>query len=199
MAVSVVLVAVVVAVAAVASGRDDATNRKQANCGKKALYGKRLVLWVVGKQIPCAEATRVAAGPCTDNGKWSCVSLRPPEPLLVWRHHGTVIEARRYSCSSATVTSTMWAAARPGESGPPTRHQMLADDLLRCGQLSGRTYRQVVALLGRPSEGSKEDTGRYADWVIGSDRDSMFQVDSEYLNVTFDTADRVRSAQLIQG
>jgi hypothetical protein len=110
-----------------------------------------------------------------------------------------VIEARRYNCSSATVTSAMWAAARPGERGPPTRHQMLADDLLRCGQLKGKTYRQVIALLGRPSESPKDRTGRYADWPIGLERDSIFQVDSEYLSLTFDTADRLRSARLVQG
>jgi hypothetical protein len=76
---------------------------------------------------------------------------------------------------------------------------MLADDLVRCKQLQGKSYRQVIALLGRPSESSRQAKTHDADWILGAERDSLFQVDSEYLSLRFDAADRLRSARLTQG
>jgi hypothetical protein len=202
-----VLVAVVVGCAALASGKDDATRGKQTACGTKVLYGKTLTLWVVGKPISCDEAAKLAAGPCQDGKVWSCTSQWPPAPLQVWfksaerfaKHTSTVIEARRYPCSQARVTAAMWNREGMNEPEAPTHHQMLADDLVRCGQLKGKTYRQVIALLGRPAESSKQANGRYADWMLGPERDSLFQVDSEYLTLRFDAAGRCRSARLTQG
>jgi hypothetical protein len=204
---SAVFVAIVVGSVALASGKDDAASGQRTACGTKVLYGKTLTLWVVGKPITCDEVARLVAGPCQEGKEWSCVSQWPPAPLQVWfksaerfaKHSSTVIEARRYPCSQARVTAAMWHRKGSEEPEAPTYHQMLADDLVRCGQLKGKTYRQVTALLGRPVESSKQANGRYADWALGPERDSLFQVDSEYLTLRFDTAGRCRSARLTQG
>jgi hypothetical protein len=207
MAAVVVLVAVIVASVAMASGKDEPTSRKQTACGTKVIYGRTLTLWVVGRQISCAEVAKVVADPCADGKKWSCASRWPPAPVLVWiksaerfaRQSSTTIEARRYPCSEARVTAAMWRGPQPEASAALSYHQLLADDLVRCGQLKGKSYRQVIALLGRPLEGRRQPGAHYADWMLGAERDSMFQVDSEYLTLRFDAADRLRSARLTQG
>lgn len=207
MAVVAVLIVVAMASVALAGVKHRATSQKQTACGTKAVYGRPLTLWVVGEQIPCDEVANIVAGPCADGEKWSCSSRWPPAPLLVWvksselfsRHSSTTIEARRYPCSEARVTAAMWRRSRHDGPGALTFHQMLADDLVRCDQLQGKTYREARALLGRPSESGKQDGARYADWILGTERDSLFQVDSEYLSLRFNAAGRLRSARLTQG
>jgi hypothetical protein len=76
---------------------------------------------------------------------------------------------------------------------------VLADDLIRCGQLRGKTYKVLTALLGRPDEQSKQNGARSADRQIGLERDSFFQVDSEYLSLRFGRDGVLRSAHMTQG
>jgi len=128
--------------------------------------------------------------------------------VLVWfrererfnEQWSTAIEARRYPCRQARVTADAWEAATRSRSNAfPTRMQVLADDLVRCKQLRGKTYRQVRALLGRPEESEITKGKRYADWQIGPERDSFFQVDSEYLAISFGTDGVLDSITFQQG
>jgi hypothetical protein len=65
--------------------------------------------------------------------------------------------------------------------GFPSRRQVLADDLIRCHQLRAMKRADVLALLGEPDDQSADDV----DWLIGDERDSFFQVDSEFLAISF--------------
>jgi hypothetical protein len=53
----------------------------------------------------------------------------------------------------------------------------------------------VQALLGAPDTRAR----RYLDWSLGAERDSMFQVDSEFLTIAFDRKGIVRSVTIEQG
>jgi hypothetical protein len=95
-------------------------------CGTKELYDKTLEIRVTGKMRNCERVKQIVRGRCRDEKRWSCFSLRTPYPPLLWyrsrerfdRHRSTVIEARRYPCSEAALTSEQWTA----ESWPcPTR------------------------------------------------------------------------------
>jgi hypothetical protein len=193
-----------VLLAAAAGCGDDASSEARRDCGTKELHGRELRLHVVGKRIPCSEVREIVRGECRDGKVWSCFSFRPPDPILVWfpererfkGHYSTAIEARRYPCSEARVTRRAWAAAQR-KGGFPSRLQVLADDLMRCRQLKGMTYHQVRALLGRT--GHYKDHGRwYLDFMIGDERDSFFQVDSESFVVEFGRDKRFRRAYMVQ-
>jgi hypothetical protein len=94
------------------------------------------------------------------------------------------------------VTRADWKRAR-GRRGDrfPAEQQLLADDLIRCKQLKGKRSAAVRALLGAPDTRQR----RYMDWSLGSERGSMFQIDSEYLTVMFDRRGVVRSVTIDQG
>ena len=190
-----------------ASAASDA-EAKPARCGTKQLYGKTLRIVVVGDPLPCAKVRRIIRGRCRSGRRWSCFSFRTPDPLLVWFRSrerfrpkwSTTIEARRYPCREARVTARAWRAARRSNTGAfPDRMQVLADDLKRCGQLRGKTYAGVRRLLGRPDETSVSDGRRYADWDVGAERDSFFQVDNEYFSLTFGTDGVLESVTFEQG
>jgi hypothetical protein len=176
-----------------ASGCDDSTPAHPRACGTKELYGKKLELHVVGKRIPCDQVRTIVRGKCRDGRVWSCFAFRPPDPALVWfrekerfrPHWSTAIEARRYPCAKAKVTREAWTRAMHGSPEAfPTELQILADDLVRCKQLRGMTYREVRQLLGRG--GTSSDNGkRVLHFGIGNERDSFFQVDSESLVIEF--------------
>jgi|tagenome__1003787_1003787.scaffolds.fasta_scaffold20955160_3 hypothetical protein len=175
-------------------------------CGTKKLYGKTLAIHVVGDQLPCSEVRKIIRGRCRTGKTWSCFSFQSPAPLLVWfkeaerfqDNESTVIEARRYPCRQARVTARSWGAAQRSFVHSrvfPSRLQMLSDDLIRCHQLRGKTSAQVRRLLGRPDEGG----ARYPIWWIGLERDSFFQVDSEYLQLVFRRDGIFRSISIEQG
>ena len=108
-----------------------------------------------------------------------------------------VIEARRYPCSQANVTAADWKRARASTATTfPAEQQLLADDLIRCKQLKGKRYAAVRTFLGKPDE----HTGRKElDYLLGDERDSMFQVDGEFLSVTFTSKGVVKAVEIYQG
>jgi hypothetical protein len=161
-------------------------------CGTKQLFGKSLELRVVGERIPCSRVRKIVAGRCRETRHWSCFSFRTPDPLLVWfkdrerfaRRWTTAIEAQRYPCEQANVTAEGWARARASQSRVfPTRMQVYVDDIIRCEILKGQTYEGVVALLGKPGSDDLYRGERQLTWEIGPERDSFFQVDSDFLEV----------------
>jgi hypothetical protein len=107
------------------------------------------------------------------------------------------IEARRPRCSQSTVSASDWRHA--SVDAFPTELQVLSDDLIRCKQLRGKRYAQVTQLLGKPEDVDRVKGERTAYWPVGDERDSFFQVDSEYLTVRFDRNGRFRSARFTQG
>jgi hypothetical protein len=171
-------------------------------CGTKALYGRTLTVRVIGKPLPCSDVRSIVKGSCDTNGKtWSCFSPREPGPALIWfrsrerfkERWSTTIEAVRPNCKSTPgITHADWI--KPDDGAFPSRQQILGDDLLRCHRLDRMTHDQAVALLGKP----EDDDGKEADWEVGLERDSFFQVDSEYLVVSF-AGGKVTKASFEQG
>jgi hypothetical protein len=199
----------ITATVVVAGGTATADGSKSASkgfkhCGTKTLYGKTLDIRVKGEMRSCQRVQRIIRGKCKIRRKhWSCFSFRTPDPPLVWfrskelfdRRWSTVIEARRYPCADATLTSEDW-------NGPsrefPTRKQILSDDLIRCDLLDGMTIDEVEALLGEPSEHGGGRGHPYRDYSIGPERDSFFQVDSEVLSIQFTSKGIFRRASIYQ-
>lgn len=196
---------------ALAAGRADGAEAAlpEAPCGTKTLYGKRLGIHVVGTGLSCAQARRIVWGSCREGRVWSCFSFKPPAPVLVWFRESRrfarsllpIVEAHRPPCRQAAVTRLAWrrALGQRRLSAFPSRLQVLADDLVRCGQLDGERYAAVRALLGRPDTTEIVRGRRVADWELGLERDSFFQVDNEFLSLRFDRLDRLRSLEFVQG
>jgi hypothetical protein len=192
------LVAVAV-LATPAAGQEDPA----VGCGTKRVYGHKLRILVRGKPIPCSRAREIIRGHCRESRKWSCFSFWPPRPELVWFREkerfaeswSTYIEAERYPCSEAQVTKRLWR--QKGDSFP-TRQQVLADDLIRCKQLAGKSEKQIVRLLGRPDFRSHAQGKRYLDYYVGPVRDSFFQIDSESLSIVIGRDGIFKSAEFQQ-
>lgn len=176
------------------------------HCGTKTLYDRTLTIVVKGKLISCARTRRIIRGPCDDGRVFSCFSFRAPAPMLVWfrekerfkRRWTTVIEARRYPCTDAGFTREEWERRDAIRGGFPTRQQLLADDVIRCHMLDGRTGAQVRELLGKPDYVSRQEGRRYLDWDIGEERDSFFQIDSESLSVEIGRDGIFKSVDILQ-
>jgi hypothetical protein len=180
------------------------THKASTSCGTKLLYGKSVRIRVRGKRISCERVQQIVRGPCKDGKRWSCFSARTPYPPLFWfrskerfdRRWSTVIEASRYPCSKATLTSEEWT-------GPshefPTRKQILSDDLIRCDLLAGMSISEVEALLGKPTHSYRSHGHAYRDYVIGPERDSFFQIDPELLSIKFTRGGIYGSASFYQG
>src|SRR3954451_541879 len=179
-------------------------------CGTKKLYGKTLPFYAMGEGVECADVERVTGGACTldPDRTWGCFSFRATDPVLVWFKTKEMfadtwsgwIEARGPPCSRSKVSRTAWRrASRDDSDAFPSELQVLADDLIRCKQLRGKRYAQVTRLLGKPEELDRVRGARTADWQVGEERDSFFQVDSEYLTIRFDRRGRFRSATFSQG
>jgi hypothetical protein len=187
-------------------GGDEGAPSSSRECGTKQLYGKALAIHVVGDRLDCAQVRQIIRGPCRPRKEWSCFSLRSPDPLLIWfketerfkPSYSTTIEARRYPCSQATVTADAWKRARRHSNRFPTEHQLLADDLIRCRLLSGKSRRQIVALLGRPAGYDAGPGAGYLDYDIGPERDSFLQVDNEVLSIRIGRDGHFAKAHLYQ-
>jgi hypothetical protein len=173
------------------------------SCGTKLLYGKPLELRVRGKQLECAQVLRIVDGACRRRRTWTCWPPWTPGPALVWfrtremfsREVSTVIEGLRYPCAEADATAEAWAAARKRLRGFPTHAQVLADDTLRCHLLDGLDRDGIVALLGRPDEPAGT---RFLDYTLGTERDSFFTIDGEFLSVELDADGHFKRARIVQ-
>lgn len=171
-------------------------------CGNKLVHGRSVAIVAQGLKR-CSSVRHVVGGRCRTGKVWSCVSLRPPDPLVVWfktrerfaRRWSVVIEGRRGPCEDAAVSQLEWRESADDASvwAAPTARQVLADDILRCRQLQGMTYDQVRALLGRP-DGSHGARKTYMTWEIGPERSSFFPIDGEILTLNFDRQGRFTSA-----
>jgi hypothetical protein len=198
-----VALVVALAIGAVLAAEDDDAGTATGGCGTKELYGRELEIRVVGRPLPCAQVRRIVAGPCRDGKVWSCFSFRPPDPALVWfrererfqERYSTAIEAHYPSCRGVRVTRADWARAR-STSGFPTLRQVLGDELIRCKLLRRMTRADVIRLLG-PSEGIEDK--RHLNYEVGPERDSFFQVDSDFLSIEFDRRGVFRRAEYYQG
>jgi hypothetical protein len=147
----------------------------------------------------------IIRGRCDDGKTFSCFSNATPGPVLFWfrkkerfqEHWSTEIDAERYPCSEARVTRREWRSRKSWQL--PTKQQVLADDLVRCHQLKGQTYEQIVRLLGRPHfTERRHGKPHYFGYEIGSERDSFFQVDSEFFTVEIDRDGLFREATFNQ-
>jgi hypothetical protein len=174
-------------------------------CGTKRLYGHKLLIRVRGERLPCSKIRAIIRGRCRESKTWSCFSFWPPSPVLVWFREkdrfketwSIAIEGVRYSCSEASVTSRAWHSRGGWEF--PTKQQVLADDIIRCHLLRGKTYRQVVRLLGHgDNEERSHGKPHYLEYYLGNERDSFFQIDSESLLITLGRDGTFRSAELVQ-
>jgi hypothetical protein len=133
--------------------------------------------------------------------------MRTPGPLLVWFRErerfgdwSTWVEARRYPCAQANVTAAGWAEALASRHRVfPTRRQVYADDIIRCRLLIGKTYDEVIALLGQPPYEENSKTEHSLHWELGPERDSFFQIDSDHMIVEFGPAERVKRVDQYQG
>ncbi len=108
----------------------------------------------------------------------------------------TAITFERYPCADAEVTSELFSGAPRGF---PTFRQLLADDVIRCDLLISADKEAVKAMLGKPSSREEYRSNEYWDYVTGPERDSIFQIDPEYLSVRFGKSDLVKMVYLFQG
>lgn len=169
----------------------------ETRCGTKRLHGERLSIWVVGEPLKCALVRKIIAGSCELRRPWTCLALRHPDPILAWvkwrevaaDKPSTAIEGRRplQPCADLHVKRNDWLA-QSALDGYPTRRQMLADDLIRCGVLAGRMRQDVRALLGPPDDKGK----RFDEWYLGDER-HLINIDAEYLRVRYQYGSAVRS------
>lgn len=203
--IAVVLVAVVAGTATFTATVATSASAQSTNvsCGTKQLYGKALELRVRGKPLDCAQVRGIVDGACRHRRTWTCWPPWTPGPALVWfrtremfsREVSTEIQALRYPCSEAEVTAAAWAAARKRLRGFPTHAQVLADDTLRCHLLDGLDRDGIVALLGRPDEHAGT---RFLDYTLGTERDSFFAIDDEFLSVELDADGHFKHARIAQ-
>lgn len=175
-------------------------------CGTKAIHGRPVDLVVRGS-LSCETVRTIVRGSCRARRAWSCISLRPPDPLVIWfrtserfaKRRSVVIEGRRQACEHAHVSRRAWRRSAGSTDRPsPSKRQVLADDLMRCRALRGMTYDEVRAFLGRPDL-SGDARRTFLGWEIGTERDSLFPIDPEYLTVTFTRYGRFRSAGMQSG
>lgn len=165
------------------------------HCGPRWLFGHRFT--VEGQGIRCREARKVVSRSCLINLKkrWSCFSYRESKPFVVWfptedlfkRVQYPAVLLRRYPCSQSEVTPGLFAVSTrvfPTRRFP-TRRQLLADDVLRCKLLLlGDELSKVEALLGPPDETVMEASSKQSlVYNLGPERDSVFQIDPEFLLV----------------
>ncbi len=177
----------------------------QRDCGAIERFGQRFPVEAQG--IGCGEARGLAGRHGCRlqlHRQWSCFSLREYRPFVVWfpthdlfaKAVYPVVVLRRYPCSEANVTPSLFGLA---EKGFPTRRQMLADDVIRCRLLrTGAGVAEVEALLG-PPDGKEPGKGRF--WFIyglGPERDSIIQIDPELLEIEF-RGGRMTSISMVQG
>lgn len=185
------------------SAGDAAAATSKTTCGTAVKFGHEFEVRIGGDRVGCRTAMEVIDRTCKVRLKqdWSCFSFRTPYPFIAWfptkelfeRGWSTVIIYKRYPCSEALLTRELFT---PYPKGFPSLRHLLADDIIRCGLLEGMTYEEVRRLLGPPDGGRK---GSYLTYVLGLERDSLFQIDPELLYVGFRNNGNFGSASIYQG
>jgi hypothetical protein len=175
-----------------------------SGCQSVDVYHRELRLEVQGKDLPCPLIRRVVSRACRIRveRRWSCFSFHTPGDYMAWfrtRSLGSPnkpprIEAKRYPCEKASLR----AGWRRGLRGFPTLRQMVADDIIRCGLLDGRSRSFVEEVLGQPDYGSSSSSTPYASYGVGLERTSYFQFDLEYLYVGYSAEGTVQRTFLYQ-
>jgi len=190
---------------AVASVTLGTSAQAETHCGTKQLYGKTFTVYAMN--VPCAEVEQITAGKCDVDGEpWFCSSAHVPGPALYWRPESeryeskptAWIEARRLPCSRSKVTRAAWDQARNQLDDPfPTEMQILADDLIRCKQLRGKSRAGVLKVLRGGGLGG-QDYKRSLSWGIGPERTLSVPdpEDREYFGVVFNRKGKVRSVRI---
>ncbi len=180
-----------------------AAQAKTRSCGTLDVYDARLPLTATG--LTCRAARSIARG-CDPDGKtWSCVATTPLKvrSVLIWfrsqqrfaKTWTQRVTVRRAPCSASRFSASEWRVAPSGGFEPGlTRHQLIADDLVRCGRLKGRTTAQVRRMLGAPTETLRDELS----YAIGTERGTLFAMDGEYLDLQFRDG-RVRRASIAAG
>ena len=190
------------AIAASSAESSSGADHKVRKCGHTRLYGHALTIKVRGEPLPCDKVHRIIRGRCDPDGEpWFCFSFWVPGPPLAWirseerfqRELSTLITASRYPCGQIGDIAEEW---RGRSKGFPTRKQIVADDLIRCNALKGMSIDEVEALLGEPAYSSASDGNRFRGYVIGLQRDSFFQLDSEVLSLRFSRRGNFREASI---
>ena len=167
-------------------------SRARVDCGSQQVFHRDFQVAVRGKPLPCGQARRIASGKCKIRMKhrWSCFSFAAPDPFLAWFRSRQLFDAtwttaiifERYPCADAEVTRQLFETPARGF---PSFRQLLADDVVRCDLLAGADKATVKAMLGRPDERGGRGSDEYWDYQTGLERDSIFQLDSEVLSVSF--------------
>lgn len=173
-------------------------------CGHTERFDHRFPIEAQG--VTCAEARSLVGRPCTVSLKrqWSCTSFREDGPFIAWfptedlfkRRQYPAVLLRRYPCAQARVTPQLFSIFTKGF---PTRRQLLADDVLRCGLIRpGDSSLEVEETIGPADE--KEPGGGRLSYVygLGLERDSIIQIDPELLVIEVDKG-RVTSISIVQG
>jgi hypothetical protein len=187
-----VLITVAATAAKTSAPEAAASSQAQKACGTKKVFGQTISVWVMGKPLGCRTARQISSAPCGIklHHKWSCFSFPVNKPFLAWfptkelykRHWSTTIAFRRYPCTDTHVSPQLF---EPLEKGFPTRRQMLADDLIRCHLLKGKSPAEVEAEIGAPEEIETNQGKTSFIYGLGRERDSFIQIDNESLLVEF--------------
>jgi hypothetical protein len=175
------------------------------DCGTRWVFGKPFGVRVLGHRVGCRRVRRLITRPCkiSFDRTWSCFSFREDDPFIAWflsddlfkKDLRTLIVLNRYPCSRAKVSPSLFSHLSRGF---PTRRQMLADDLIRCQLLKGMSRTEVEATIGPAEEPTSEGRRTYLDYSLGLERDSILQIDGEYLEVEIER-DRVQTVGIYQG
>ena len=108
--------------------------------------------------------------------------------------------AWRIDCRTFRFGPAAWRRAqRSLEDEAPTASQRLADALIKCRSLLGRTREEVTEMLGAPdpTEGilTKREARRELSYTTGPER-SFISIDSEVMTILLDREGRVRTVEL---
>jgi hypothetical protein len=93
----------------------------------------------------------------------------------------------------ARDAASLGRGVAPARGRLPSRLQVLADDIVRCKLLAGKTYHEVQAVVGR-GNAHREHHRHYIEVAVGERRDSFIPIDPEYFTLRFDRDDVFRSA-----
>ena len=98
-------------------------------------------------------------------------------------------------CDEFRFDRESWGLGPDPERDPPTPRQRIADALVECRLLDGRTRAEVLRTL-RPPDGQAA-AGAGDAWTLGPERG--YGVDDESLEVRYDADGRVRRVEIVQG